>query len=206
MLKIFYMIFGRLLRLVMFGLNANTYDFLGDFNGYFMKSSWQVYCDASGSLQYVGKTDNEKTISPNVELAEWWDNSSGTQTLYVLDIDKFEISVSFTFMQVLDPNTIAMCWNSDLDTSDADTVYNFFGSNPNSLGEYEWRFVGQSRTSLGITLVIRKGIIVPNGDWTSGTPATYTGIPIMCRAIQDTSISDTKRDLAYIMMDKRSFS
>ena len=41
---------------------ANVYDFLGDDKNLFMKSSWKVYNDLSGALQYVGKTSNEKVI------------------------------------------------------------------------------------------------------------------------------------------------
>jgi hypothetical protein len=184
----------------------NTYDFLGDFNNYFMKSSLQVFTDASGAIQYVGKTQNEKNISPEIELAEWYDNSSGTQTLFVLDIDRFGYSIGFSFMQVLDPNVFAMAWNGDLDTSDPNRVFTFYGSAPNALGEYEWRFVGQGRSGLAMTLVIRKGIMVPDGDWTVGTPGDYTQLPVRVRALQDTSISNTLRDMAYVIVDKRTFS
>jgi len=185
---------------------ANTYDFLGDFNGYFMKSSLQVFCDVSGNMQYVGKTENEKNISPEIELVEWYDNTSGTQTLFILDIDKFGFGIGFQWMQVFDPNVLALAWNADLDTSDPDRSFLFFGSNPNALVEPEWRFVGQSRLSLSMTLVIRKGIIVPDGDWAVGAPGDYTKIPSRVRAIQDTSITNTKRDMAYIILDKRTFS
>lgn len=184
---------------------SNTYDFLGDQTDFFMKSSWQVYCDASGRSQYVGKTGNEKTISPSTNLSEWWDNTSGVESLYVIDVSRFGISVNFTFMQVLDPNTLALAWNTDLDTSNANFNYSFLGSAPNALSTDEWRFVGKGRGGLGITLVIRKGIAIPNGDWSSGG-TDYTSIPITVRATQDTSITNTKRDLAYFIIDKRSNS
>ena len=185
---------------------ANTYDFLGDYNGYFAKSSLQVYCKAAGRLQYIGKTEAEKTIAVTSDLAEWWDNSSGTQTLYVLDIDKFGLSVNFSFSQVYDYNALAMAWNGDLDTTDADRAFIFFGSAPNSLGEYEWRFVANSRASLSMTLVIRKGICVPQGDVTVGSPGAYWNTPVTVRALQDTSITNTKRDMAYLIIDKRDLS
>lgn len=185
---------------------ANTYDFLGDQVDYFMKSSWQVYCDASGNRQYIGKTGNEKTISPNLELAEWFDNTTGVQYLYALGVSKFDIMCSFTFMQVLDPNAISMAWNADLDTSDSTYNYMFFGTDPNDLGTYEWRFVGQGKSGLSITFVIRKGMAIPNGDWASGAPGEWTNLPITIRSMQDTSITNTKRDLAYFMIQKRSDS
>lgn len=185
---------------------ANTYDFLGDQLDYFMKSSWQVYSDASGARQYIGKTGNEKTFAPNTELAEWYDNTTGVQYLYALGVSKFEFTVNFSFMQVLDPNVLAMAWNGDLDTSDSTYDYTFYGSDPNDLGTYEWRFVGQGKSGLSITFVIRKGMLVPNGDWASGTPGEWTNLPISVRAIQDTAITNTKRDLAYFMIQKRSDS
>lgn len=185
---------------------ANVYDWLGSQDDYFMKSSWQVYNDSSGNRQYVGKTENEVTISPNLELAEWFDNSTGVQYLYAIGISKFDIMVSFMFKQILDPNAISMGWNSDLDTSDSTFNYLFFGTNPNDLGEYEWRFVGQSKSGLSITFVIRKGICVPNGDWASGAPGEWTSIPVSLRAIPDATITDTKRDLAYFIIQKRSLS
>jgi hypothetical protein len=185
---------------------ANSYDFIGDDKNYFMKSSLSVYTDLSGTMQYVGKTSNEKALSPNTELAEWFDNTGGVQTLFVLDIDKFEFNMQFSFMQVFDPNVIAAAWNLDLDNSDPNTVYQFAGSNPNALQEAEWRFVGRSISGLIITLVLRKAIIVPNGDWANGAPGEFTNIPVTARALQDTNITDTKRDLAYFMIDKQAAS
>ena len=44
----------------------NAYDFLGADFDFFMKSSWNVFCDLNGVRQYVGKTTNEKTTSPNL--------------------------------------------------------------------------------------------------------------------------------------------
>lgn len=185
---------------------ANSYDFLGDNKSYFMRSSWQVFTDLNGNRQYVGKTGNEKTMAPNLELVEWYDNTQGPQVLYVADIDKFDLSVSFSFMQILDPNVLAIAWNMDLDTSDPNFNYAFMGSDPNPLVEAEWRFVGEGRDGLGITLVIRKGVMVPNGDWTSGEPGDYTNIPVTVRTFQDTSITTRRRDLAYFIIDKYSFS
>jgi hypothetical protein len=86
----------------------NTYDFLGDYKGYFQKSSSQVYCNASGSLQYVGKTNHEVEFDPGLEYVEWFDNSSGTQSLYILVTDKVDPRVNFSWMQVHDPNTLPM--------------------------------------------------------------------------------------------------
>ena len=185
---------------------ANVYDWLGSQADYFMKSSWQVYNNSSGNRQYVGKTENEFTISPNIELAEWFDNETGVQYLYALGVSKFDIMTSFSFKQVCDQNVISMAWNADLDVSDSTYHYLFFGTNPNDLGEYEWRFVGESKSELSITFVVRKGIAVPNGDWASGTPGEWTGLPISLRAVPDASVTNTKRDLAYFIIQKRSTS
>ncbi|HDY89991.1 MAG TPA: hypothetical protein ENH82_17955 [bacterium] len=181
---------------------ANAYDFLGDNRAYFMKSSWQVYTDLSGARQYVGKTENEKTFSLGQEIIDWFDNTGGTQTKFVLDIDKMSPVVNFSFMQVADPNILATAWNGDLDLSDPNFVYDFLGSEPNTLQEAEWRFVGRTRTGLGMTFVIRNGVMVPNGDWTSGGGGAYTSIPVSVHALQDTSISNGARDLAYFIIDR----
>jgi hypothetical protein len=185
---------------------ANSYDFTGDEKDYFMKSSWQVYTDLNGNRQYVGKTGNEKTISPSLETIEWMDNTSGVQTRFILDIDRFDFDVRFTFMQVADPNALALAMNADLDSSDPNINRLFLGSAPNALQDAEWRFVGQTRSGLGITLVLRKAICIMDGEWTSGAPGEYTNIPVKVSALQDTSITDTKRDLAYFEIDKRSDS
>ena len=184
----------------------NVYDFLGDNRAFFMKSSWQVYTDLSGIRQYVGKTQNEKTISPGMEIIDWFDNSAGTQIKYVVDIDKMSPFVSFSWMQVADPNVLAIAWNGDLDTSDANYAKTFFGSAPNALREAEWRFVGRTRTGLGMTLVLRNAVCVPNGDWSTGAGGSYTEVPVTIHALQDTTITNATRDLAYFIVDKYSAS
>lgn len=183
---------------------ANVYDFLGDERDYFMKSSLKVYTDLSGALQYVGKTNNEKTIRNDAEYVEWFDNTSGVQTLYIRDNDKFGMMVDFSFMQVADPNVIGVALNSDWDQSDPNFHYHFIGSSPNELREAKWVFVGQTRSGLDIELVIRKGVITLNGEWSLGAPGDYTNIPVTCSAMQDTSIANQLRDLAYIRIQKRT--
>ncbi len=185
---------------------ANSYDFLGDQEDFFMKSSLSVFTDLNGNRQLVGKTNNEKTISPNMETIEWFDNTSGTQTRFILDIDRFDFAVNFSFMQVLDPNVLAIAMNLDRDSSDPNFEFLYGGSAPNALSNAEWRFVGQSRSGLGITLVLRKAIITFEGDWSLGAPGDYTNIPVKCSALQDTSITNKKRDMAYFIVDKRSAS
>jgi hypothetical protein len=185
---------------------ANTWDFLGDYKNSFMKSSLQVYNNLSGTLQYVGKTSNEKTLSPNTELDEWYDNSGGVQVLYALDIDKFDFSIGFSFMQVADEEALALALNLDKDESDANKNYLFMGSAPNSLPEAEWRLVGRDVGGRSFTLVIRRGIVVPTGEITLGAAGNYAQVPISLRALQDTTITNTKRDIGYFMIDKRTFS
>jgi hypothetical protein len=185
---------------------ANTWDFLGDYKSSFTKSSLQVYTDLSGSRQYVGKTSNEKTLSPNTELVEWYDNTGGVQVLYALDIDKFDFSITFSFMQVADEEALAIALNLDKDETDSSVNYLFMGSDPNTLPEAEWRLVGQDTGGRSFTLVLRRAIIVPNGDITLGSPGSYSQIPITLRALQDTDVSNGARDIGYFMIDKRTFS
>ncbi len=187
-------------------MSNNSYDFLGAQDDFFMKSSWNVFTNLNGNLQFVGKTTNEKTISPNVETIEWMDNTSGTQTRFVLDLDRFDFSVSFGFMQVFDKNALALAMSGELDTSDANVDRVFFGSAPPALDEAQWRFTGQSRTGLGITLVIRKGVATFNGDWETGASGDYTNFSVTVSALQDTSITNTQRDMAYFELDRRSDS
>lgn len=183
---------------------ANPWDLLGDDRDFFMKSSWKVFSNLSGAMQYVGKTQNEKTIRTSAEYIEWNDNTSGVQTLYVRDTDKFGFAIDFSFMQVGDPNILALAMNAEWDNSDANVHRLFVGSSPAELPEAQWRFVGQTRAGLDITIVIRKGVITMNGDWASGAPGDYTNIPVTCSAMQDTSITNQLRDLAYIEIQKKA--
>lgn len=186
---------------------AKTFDFLGAFKGHFMKSSLDVYAKLNGTaLQYVGKTGNEKTLTPGVENVEWFDNVGGTQTLYALDIDKVDPSFKFSFMQVTDPNVLALALNADMDTSDPDIFRAYMGSAPDAYTEAEWRFVAQSTGGLLMTLVIRRGIAFSSGDISWGTPGSYAEVPVTVRALQDTTITNTKRDLIYWEIEQRDFS
>lgn len=182
----------------------NVYDWLGDDRAHFTKSSFKVFNDLSGSMQYVGKTENEKEVNFDAEFVEWHDNTSGVQTLFVKDYDKLNFSVNFSFMQVADPNALAIVYNTDWDQSDANFDYHFIGSNPNPLVEAEWRFVGRTRDARDFIIVIRTGVITPNGTWTNGTPGQYTMLPSTCSALQDTGETNDSRDLAYIMVQKKT--
>ncbi len=183
---------------------ANSYNFLGDDRSLFMKSSWKVYTDISGAMQYVGKTGNEKVIRADPEYVEWWDNTSGVQTLFVTDLDKMGFSVDFTFMQVADSNALALAFNTDWDQSDANWNYNFGGSCQNALAEAIWVFKGETRSGLDVETWIRKGVVKLNGEWATGAPGDYTNIPITVAAMQDTDIANCKRDLYYIRVEKQT--
>jgi hypothetical protein len=185
---------------------AKSFDFLGAHKGSFWKQSFQVFTDLSGNLQYVGKTQNEITLGPGLENVEWFDNTGATQVLYALDIDKVDPSFTFSFMQVNDTNVLALALNADMDDSDASTFRSYVGSNPDAYSEAEWRFVGQSTDGRTLTFVIRRGIAFASGDITAGAPGSYTEVPITVRALQDTSITNTKRDLFYWEQQKRTFS
>jgi hypothetical protein len=157
-------------------------------------------------MQYVGKTQNAKTFNPGIENVEWFDNSGGTQVLYALDIDKVDPSFTFAFMQITDPNTLSLIANMDMDNSDPNIFRAYLGSNPDEYSEAEWRFVGQSVGGLTATFVVRRGIAFSAGELTLGEPGSYTEAPVTIRALQDTSVTDTKRDLMYIEIEERAFS
>jgi hypothetical protein len=184
----------------------NTYDFLGDYKGYFQKSSSQVYCNASGSLQYVGKTNHEVEFDPGLEYVEWFDNSSGTQSLYILVTDKVDPRVNFSWMQVHDPNTLPMVYNLDLDTADPNWNYAYIGSDPEELQEYTWVFVNQSIYGLVMELWVRQGICMANGSWSHGAPGDLSNVPCSVRMTIDSTISNEERDLGYFRVAKRAFS
>ncbi len=185
---------------------AKSFDFLGAHKGSFFKQSLQVFTDASGNLQFVGKTQAEVTLSPGLENVEWFDNTGATQVLFALDIDKLDPKVTFSFMQLADTNVLSMALNADMDNSDANIFRAFVGSNPDEYTEAEWRFVGESTDGRVLTFVVRRGIAFSSGDLAIGAPATYTETPITVRALQDTTITDAKRDLFYWELDKRTFS
>jgi hypothetical protein len=184
----------------------NSYDFVGDYKGFFQKSSSQVYCDASGSLQYVGKTNHEVEVDMGTEYVEWFDNTSGTQSLYILITDKVDPRVNFSWMQVFDPNTLPIVYNLDSDISGGTYDYHFAGSDPNSLAEYTWVFASQSIYGLTMELWVREGICMANGSWTHGTPGDLSNVPCSIRATIDSTITDEKRNLMYFKIQKRSWS
>ena len=160
----------------------------------------------SGTLQYVGKTQNGITFNPGVENLEWFDNAGGTQVLYALDIDKVDPSFNFAFMQITDPNVLALIANMDMDKTDPNLFRAYLGSEPDEYSEAEWRFVGKSQGGLTATFVVRRGIAFSAGELTMGEPGSYTEASVTVRALQDTSITNTKRDLMYIEIEERQFS
>lgn len=185
---------------------ARTFDFLGAYKGHFLKSSLEVYCKLSGSLQFVGKTQNEKSLSAGVENVEWFDNTGGTQVLYALDIDKVDPSIKFSFMQITDPNVLALALNADTDTSNPNLFRGYVGSQPKAYSEAEWRFVATSTGGLIMTLVIRRGIAFASGDISFGAAGQYAEVPITVRALKDDTITNKERDLMYWEISQRTFS
>jgi len=185
---------------------SKSFDFLGSHKGSFSKSSLAVHCNLSGVMQFVGKTENEKSFAPNIENVEWFDNTGGTQVLFALDIDKVDPTMTFSFMQVYDTNVLALALNADMDVSGADQDFHFMGSEPDAYSEAEWRFTGRGVDARTMTKVFRRAIAYSSGEIAIGAPGAYTNVPITVRALQDTSIANTKRDLIYWIMDKRTFS
>lgn len=186
-------------------MSSDALAFLGDDKTEFMKSSLAVYTDidASGVLKYVGKTNPEKQITPGFAVAEWWDNTSGTQTLFVIDPDKVDFKVAFSFAQVIDESALTIAMHGQLDRN-ADPNFNqvFMGSNPGAFREGKWQFVGRGRTGRIIRLNIRRGIVVPTGTFSPGTPGQYASLGVEIRALQDTNVADSTRDLVYWEIQK----
>lgn len=185
---------------------ALAIDFLGAQKDYFQKASWQLYCDASGAYQYVGKCENEIEVDMGIENMEWFDNGSGVQTLYILTQSKIDPKINFSFSQAFEPSVTGLVYNCDMDVSDATWAYNFFGSNPADYSYYGWKFVSKSLSGLVAEIYVRKGVCVANGAWTSGAPGAFGVIPATVRMTQDTDITNTLRDLGYIRLQKRSNS
>lgn len=181
--------------------------FLGADKTAFMKSSLQIFVKPEGAsaLQYVGKTNPEVSISPNVEVVEWFDNTSGVQTLFVIDPDKVDFKVGFSFAQVLDENALALAMHGVIDRSDPNVSKVFQGSDPGAFREGEWRFVGRGRTGRPITLIVYRGIVIPSGTLALGAPGAYGSMAIEIRALQDTT-RETNKDLAEWQITKPSAS
>lgn len=178
--------------------------FTGDDKAQFIKASLRVWVDFDGAgLVYVGKTKPEKQLSPGVGVAEFWDNSSGVQSLFIVDPDKVDMKMSFAFAQVVNENVLALALNADIDRdSDANNNIVNVGSNPGAFREGKWYFTTQSRTGRIITLTVRRGIVQPTGNIAIGTPGSYAECPMELRFLQDTSIVDTSKDLAYWTIQK----
>lgn len=186
-------------------MSSDLLSFLGDDKDAFIKSSLAVYTnvDQSGVLKYVGKTNPEKAFSPGFSVAEWWDNTSGTQTLFVIDPDKVDTKITFSFAQVLDPNILAISIHGQLDEEE-DPNFNrvYLGSNPGAFREGSWQFIGRGRTGRVVKITFFRAIAVPTGTITLGTPGSYANTPIELRALQDVTKTDTQRDLVRIEIQK----
>lgn len=178
-------------------------DLLGAFQGDFIKSSLDVYVGLTGGLRYVGKTQPQTTVRFPRSYMEF---KTGTpKTRYIIDFSETGLEVDFTFMQVADPSWLAIALEADLDTSGTTHAYAFLGSDPGAVTSREWRFVGQTRDARLFELVIRAGQIMNPGDLAIGGD-DYASQQVTISAVQDTTITDVKRDLAYFRIAKRAFS
>lgn len=179
-------------------------DFLGDFAGDFSKSSLDVYVTLpTVGQRYIGKTMPEATIKFPREYMEF---KSGTpKTLYIIDYAEVGLEVEFSFMQVCDPSWLEIALGASTDTGGASYAYAFLGSDPGAVPSYPWSFVGQTRDSRLFELVIRKGMIRAPGDLAIGG-SDYASQSVTIQATQDTTITDSTRDLGYFRIGKRTFS
>lgn len=178
-------------------------DLLGSFAGDFMKSSLDVYCNASGTMQFVGKTEPEKTIRYPRTMMQFKDGTP--RALFVQDYQEVGVEVQFTFKQVCDPNILALALNADLDKSSTANSFVFMGSDPGAIPAYQWSLVGTTQDGRAFELVIRKGQIGEIGDFTTGG-TDYAGLQITISALKDETITDEKRDMAYFRIVPRAFS
>jgi len=185
---------------------ANVYDFLGAQKDYFQKASWQVYCDASGRMQYVGKVNAEIEVDMGIENIEYFDNENGVQVLFVLTQTKVDPKINFSWMQIFDPGVVPITFNLEKDDSDANVTRDFIGSDPDDYEYHGWRFVSKSLGGQVCTLYVRQGVCSSNGTWTSGGAGALATLPATVRMTQDTTIANGKRDLGYFEFDKRALS
>jgi hypothetical protein len=185
---------------------ALVLDFLGSQKDYFQKASWQVYCNPGSGLQYVGKCSAEIEIDMGIENIEYFDNEGGVQVLYLLTQTKVDPKVNFSFNQVIDPQITALVFNLEQDTSDATYAYNFIGSSPADYSYFPWMFASKGLNGHIAQLVVRNGVCFSTGAWTSGAAGALASIPATVRMTQDTTITNTKRDLGYFRIQKRAAS
>lgn len=181
----------------------STIDLLGAYAEDFMRESLEVYCNASGNLQYVGKTEPEKTIRFPRTMMQFKDGSP--RALYIQDFQEVGVQVQFTFKQVADPNILALATNGDLDKTSTANHYVFLGSDPGAVSYYKWTFVGSTRDGRAFELVLRKAQISEIGDMSTGG-TDYAGLQLTIDALKDETITDAKRDMAYFRIIPRTFS
>ena len=114
------------------------------------------------------------------------------------------MQVNFIWMQILDPNALALVWNLALDI-DTPAVGQFelkTGSQTGRLMEAGWESRGIGRTGRKITRHIPRGVIVSTKAATIGTPADYAKIPSTVRALKDWNATDKTQDIAFLSIDK----
>jgi hypothetical protein len=174
-----------------------AYNFLGDDLSAWAKSSLQVYSWLSGSQQYIGRVQQDISITPVLETIEFWDNTSGVQSLYILDVNKADFSVDFKLMQVLDKNALTLYLDGTQDNSDVNNPKVYFGSNPPTLQTARWDFVGLGKTKRQITLTILNGVAVKPKSMTVGAGGKWWEMPITVRALIDSTQPDKTKNLAY---------
>lgn len=187
-------------------MSVLNFNFLGDNKQLFTKSSLMVYTNLSGTMQYVGKTGNDKTFATGETLVEWRDLTTGTDVLFTAEIGKLDFAVTFNFMQVLDPNVIAAAWNMNVDVvSDPLNYVMTQGSEPPALPVATWRFVAKNKKGLLVTLEIPAGICFPSGDW-KPDGKDFQNIPVTVKAMVDTTNPNTGSNLMKILVQKNPAS
>jgi hypothetical protein len=126
--------------------------------------------------------------------------------LYLLTQTKVDPKVNFSFLQVVDPQVLALVFNLEQDTADANYAYNYIGSNPADYTYLPWMFASKSLNGLTVQLYVRSGVCSATGAWSGGAPGAFDAIPATVRMTQDTTITNTKRDLGYFRIQKLAAS
>jgi hypothetical protein len=183
----------------------STIDLNGKYVSDFSKQSLAIYVNLDAGLRLIGYTQPESTISYSREMMQF--EAQTPRVLVAQDYMRVGASMTFTWMQVADPNLLALMLTGDLDCSGNTYDWVFGGSNPNAgtIPTYEWRAVGESRDGRLLEFVIRKGLVGEIGDQTFGG-TEYASQQVTVNAIQDDTITNTERDLWYWRIAKRTFS
>jgi hypothetical protein len=140
----------------------------------------------------------EKPITPNAEYVEFVDGIP--QTLVRKDLIRFGMMIGVEIME----------WTIDLleltrggDKKITDPVYDYlyFGEDYVDPLPHRLRFVSELVDDKAIEFVMLKGKATEMSEMPTGT-GDYASIPSAFEALRDTTVSDTKRNMAYFRIER----